>query len=323
MFRLARGHTRRVPDVGPAIDDHTLFDLASLTKPISTVACAMVLVGDGRLDLAAPVRRWIPEAQTTGTVRDLLGHAAGCPAHVEFFRRLRAECPAAPYARLVELAAREPCGPPGVVEVYSDLGFIMLGSILERVADAPLPRMFAEFVAEPLGLAHTRFGPVAAVPEVVATELDERGLVCGRVHDENADCAGGACGHAGLFGPLDDVARFAAAIVDAASGMPRGRLRSDVVTHFLTDTVVGTRRLGWDTPAKTPGASQCGDAWPRSGAVGHTGFTGTAIWLDLPHRRWVVHLTNRVHPTRFGPSAEHIKLVRRAVIDEAISALDS
>src|SRR5690242_15252844 len=120
VFRLVRGHVRRLPDLGPAIDERTPFDLASLTKPMATVACAMALAGEGRLDLAAPVRRWLPGAATAGTVRDLLGHAAGCAAHVELFRRLRAERPADPHARLVGLAAAEPCDPPGIAAVYSD-----------------------------------------------------------------------------------------------------------------------------------------------------------------------------------------------------------
>jgi CubicO group peptidase (beta-lactamase class C family) len=296
-FRHVAGHTRRFPDLGEPITDKTLFDVASLTKPMATVAIAMALEAGGRLDLAAPVRAYVPEAATTATVRQLLGHAAGCAAHVEFFRRLRAERPADPRARLIDLAAREPCDPPGVRAVYSDLGYIVLGALLEAAGGARLDALFAEHVARPLGLT-ARYGPVTGA---VATELDERGLVCGRVHDENAYEGGGMFGHAGLFASLDDVATFAAAMVASPS-------------HFFDDAPVAgaSWRLGWDTPT---GVSAAGDKWPRQRAVGHMGFTGTSIWLDLPRRRWVVLLTNRVHPTRFAGTAERIKALRRAVGD--------
>jgi len=321
--RLVRGRVRRVPDLGPVIDEHTAFDLASLTKPMATVALAMVLVGDGALDLDAPVRRWLPVAATTGTIRHLLGHAAGCAAHVEFFRALRAGSPRDPRAELIDLAARHPAGPPGAKAVYSDLGFLLLGAVLERAAGLPLDEAFHRAVAEPLGLSGARFPGATALPGAVATELDDRGLVAGRVHDENAYFGGGICGHAGLFATIGDVAAFAAAVVDTAAGRPRGRWRTDVVRGFLDDAPVpgATWRLGWDTPSPVPGVSHAGDRWPRTGAVGHTGFTGTSLWLDLPRRRWVALLTNRVHPTRHG-TADAIKALRRAVGDAAVAVLD-
>ena len=341
VLRLVRGAVRRVPDRGPAIDERTPFDLASLTKPIATVACAMVLAGERRLDLGAPVRRYVPAAATTGTVRELLGHAAGCVAHVELFRRLRGERPGrdtsaslrdaarpgeagpcGPRARLVELAAAEPADPPGVTAVYSDLGFIVLGAVIERAAGAPLEDAFRTLVADPLELA-AWFPGTTPAPGAVATELDERGLVCGLVHDENAYYGGGVFGHAGLFATIGDVARFAAAMVAVAAGAPRGRLVPDVVRRFFEDAPVpgGAWRLGWDTPSPVPGVSQAGDAWPRTAAVGHTGFTGTSLWLDLARRRWVALLTNRVHPTRHAGTAEAIKALRRAVNDAALAAL--
>jgi CubicO group peptidase (beta-lactamase class C family) len=314
IVRITRGHVRRLPDLGPAIDDRTPFDLASLTKPMATVASAMVLVGDGALDLAAPIRRWIPEAASPATVRDLLGHAAGCVAHVEFFRWLRAAQPADPRAALLSRAATQPIA--NAAPVYSDLGFIMLGAIVERAAGRPLEEAFADLVAGPLGLE----AGFAVTPRAgaVATELDDRGLVCGLVHDENAYYGGRVCGHAGLFASIDDVAKFAAAMV-----APSGRFKSDVVARFFSDapTPGSTWRLGWDAPSATPGISHAGDRWPRIGAVGHTGFTGTSLWLDLPRRRWVALLTNRVHPTRHG-TADAIKALRRAVGDAAVALLD-
>jgi len=323
-LRYQAGTVRRVPDRGPPVGAATRFDLASVTKPMATVAIAMVLVGDRVLDLDAPVRDYLPGASTTGRVRQLLGHSAGCAAHVEFFRHLRAARPADPRAVLALRAQREPCSPPGVAAVYSDLGFIQLGAVLERAGGRPLEELFASLVAEPLGLAAT-YAPTTRPPLAgcVATELDDRGLVCGVVHDENCAAGGGVAGHAGLFATIDDVARFAAAMVDTAAGTPRGRFSSDVVTRFFSDAPLpgSTWRLGWDTPSTTPGVSQAGDRWSRTGAVGHTGFTGTSLWLDLPRRRWVALLTNRVHPTRYGGSPDAIKALRRALNDAVVDAL--
>jgi CubicO group peptidase (beta-lactamase class C family) len=320
IFRYARGRRWRVPALGPEIDERTPFDLASLTKPMVTVACAMALVGEGQLDLATPVRSYLPDARSTGTVRQLLGHSAGCAAHVEFFRWLRAVRPPDPYAALVERASREPCAPPGVAAVYSDLGFIQLGAVLERASGHPLGDLFARHVMQPLGLAAC-FAPTPVT--AVATELDDRGLVCGLVHDENAFYGGRVCGHAGLFGSIDDVARFAGAMIGLANGERRAALRPEIATRFFTDTPLAgaSWRLGWDTPSPILGVSQAGDRWPRAHAVGHTGFTGTSLWLDLAHRRWVVLLSNRVHPTRHAGTADSIRALRRAVHDEVVAAL--
>ncbi|HET9621486.1 MAG TPA: serine hydrolase domain-containing protein [Kofleriaceae bacterium] len=322
IVRLTRGTTRRVPTPGAPVDDATPFDVASLTKPMATAALAMVLAGDGALDLEAPVRRWFPAAATAGTVRHLLGHAAGCVAHVEFFRFL----PPGSYAELIARAAGHPAGPPGVATVYSDLGYLLLGAILERVADAPLADAVRSAVTEPLGLGGARYPGQARLVGAVATELtDARGLVEGLVHDENAHAGGGVCGHAGLFATIDDVARFAAAFIATAHGAPRGRWRPDVVQRFVTTAAAPatTWRLGWDTPSTQPGVSHAGDRWPRDGSIGHTGFTGTSLWLDLPRRRWVALLTNRVHPTRGGDSADAIKALRRAVGDAACDLVAS
>jgi CubicO group peptidase (beta-lactamase class C family) len=233
-----------------------------------------------------------------------------------------------------------------VAAVYSDLGYLVLGAIVERAANAPLETAFVDLVANPLGLgaryAGTRESPdalretgdsVVAVrdprgPNVAATEIDDRtgasAVVQGRVHDENAWYGGGVCGHAGLFARLDDVATFAAAIVDTAAGLPRGRLRTEVVNHFLSTAAApgASWRLGWDTPSSTPGVSHAGDRWPRTASAGHLGFTGVSLWLDLPRRRWVTLLTNRVHPTRFGDSPDAIKQLRRQVNDLSIQLLD-
>ena len=316
VFRYACGRARRAPDLGDAIDERALWDLASLTKPMATAALAMVLVAKRELDLDAPVRTWIPEASTTGTVAQLLAHTAGCVAHVEFFRELREHPPADPRAALVERAAREPANAPGGERVYSDLGYIMLGAIVECASGLALPYLFDRFVARPLHLA-ARYASATPIAGAVATELDYRGLVCGRVHDDNAYFGGDACGHAGLFATIGDVATFAAAIIGAANGLDNA-FEPSIVQRFIT----ARPPLGWDVPSREPGVSHAGDRWPREHAIGHLGFTGTSLWLDLANRRWVALLTNRVHPTRGGDSADRIKALRRAVADAAVDALD-
>ncbi|MDX2091638.1 MAG: serine hydrolase domain-containing protein [Kofleriaceae bacterium] len=328
VARLWTGFTRRLPIPGAPVGDSTWFDVASLTKPMATVAIAMVLVGEGALDLESPIQRWIPFATSAGTIRQLLGHAAGCAAHVEFFRRLSVGDHPDPRDELAAMAATEPANAPGTTAVYSDLGYILLGAIVERAAGAPLEEAFRTLVADPLGIG-ARYPGTTTLAGAVATEVDQRtgveAVVEGRVHDENAYFGGGVCGHAGLFARIGDVATFAAAIVDTANGIPRGRLRPDVVTRFLTESAApgASWRLGWDTPSSTPGVSHAGDRWPRSGSAGHLGFTGTSMWLDLARRRWVVLLTNRVHPTRSGASADAIKALRRAVNDTALELLDA
>jgi CubicO group peptidase (beta-lactamase class C family) len=188
----------------------------------------------------------------------------------------------------------------------------------------PLDRAFADLVAGPLDLG-ARYPGTVPQPGAVATEIDEwrGGLVCGRVHDDNAYWAGGICGHAGLFATIGDVAKFAQAIVETHGGRARGKLQPAIVQRFARESAAPstTWRLGFDTPSHEAGVSQAGDRWPRSGAIGHTGFTGTSIWLDLPRRRWVVLLTNRVHPTRGGTSADDIKALRRAVHDMVVELL--
>lgn len=327
-----RGRTQAVPTWGPAIEASTPFDLASLTKPMATAAIAMVLLGEGRLALGDAAARWLPVPSPDLTVGHLLGHAAGFPPHVKLYERLWAGDlggAADPRAALVTMAATTPLErAPGAAAAYSDVGYISLGALLERATGRPLDELLA-LVTEPLGLGATRYvdlrGPRRpfAVPPV-ATELDpRRGLVAGEVHDENAHAGGGIAGHAGLFAPIGDVARFAAALARAPRGAV-GRLRPDVVERCFTTAAAPETswRLGWDTPSAIPGVSHAGDAWPRTHAVGHLGFTGTSMWLDWARGRWAVLLTNRVHPSRDRPEAARIKDLRRTFGDLAWALLE-
>lgn len=348
--RAVRGHRWRVPALGPALEEGCEFDLASLTKPMVSATLAMIFVERGLLSLDEPVRRWLPDAATAGSVAELLAHTAGCAAHVKFYEQLPGGCRAGESARqaLLRLARTEPLtGVAGKDTVYSDLGYLMLGELLEQVGGRALDELYAREIAGPLGLGcrYRRVGGDGGSSDsggggngadglksgggeaagCVATELDERGgALCGAVHDENARAGGGVFGHAGLFGTIGDVGRFAAAMLAMVGGGSEGRLVSAETARRFFTMAPGRAswRLGWDTPSPKPGISHAGDLWPRVSGVGHLGFTGTSLWLDLARGRWVALLTNRVHPSRNG-SAEGIKQLRRAVMDAAWLALES
>lgn len=334
---------------GPAdevfeIAAETVYDLASLTKPMATAAVLMKL----DVDLDAPVGPLVPELGSAGagiTLAQLLGHGSGLPAHLRFYERLRAGDRAGATSRreaLLRMAASTPVeAAPGERAVYSDLGYVILGFAIERITGMRQDQAVRALVTGPLGMRDTFYvdlddpvrvrGPArpaepALSPDgrpvrIAPTEVcPYRGLVHGEVHDDNAHAGGGVFGHAGLFGTAGDVARFAAAMVHAAAGQAVAGLSPEVVQRFFrTPAAPGTTwRLGWDTPSTTPGISHAGDAWPRTG-VGHLGFTGTSMWLDPERGRFAVLLTNRVHPSR---EQLGIREYRRAVMDAVVSWLD-
>ena len=285
---------RRVVDV--AVGDcaaDTLFDIASLTKALSTATLLM----------QRPNRRTISlddEPRPGLTVRHLLSHSSGLPA----WKLL------GPDPRRAVL--KEPLEyPTGTKSVYSDLGFILLGDHLERVTTLSLVELFADCIATPLGVG-TTFEPEAA--RCAPTEGELRGVV----HDENARALGGAAGHAGLFSTARDVARIAAELVDAWHGRAETLVAQETVRRFWSPSGVpgSTWCLGWDRPSAT--ASSAGTRWPRDG-VGHLGFTGCSLWIDPPRGRFVVLLSNRVHPSRAN---EAIKAFRPALHDKIVAALD-
>jgi CubicO group peptidase (beta-lactamase class C family) len=331
----ALGTTHRVPTPGVAIDTSAIFDLASVSKPhVATIAAA--LVSRGRLALDTRVHTLVAGVDPRIELRHLLGHGTGWPAHKLYYERIYAGDLAGqpdPRRALVHMAASEPLvRDPGEVTLYSDLGYIVLGAALEAAGGAPLEQLFAELVAGPLDLA-TRFVDLRVPREqrppfpapVVATEVcPRRGLVEGEVHDDNCHSAGGIAGHAGLFASVHDVSAFGRTWIELLGGADRAGVRADVARSFATTAAApgATHRMGWDTPSFEPGVSQAGDRWPRTGAVGHTGFTGTSLWLDVAHRRWVALLTNRVHPTRDGELPATIKELRRSVMDAVVDSLD-
>jgi CubicO group peptidase (beta-lactamase class C family) len=331
---MAFGRTHFEPQGTAApVTARTIYDVASLTKPMATAAALMTL----DIDLDRPVTPWLPELGVRGaeriTLAQLLGHASGFPAHIEFFKRLRAgERAGAATARealLRMVCATELEREPGQKAMYSDLGYIALGFVIERITGKTLDVAVRDLVTGPLGMEDTFYVdlhgaglPADMLQRVAPTEVcPYRGLVHGQVHDDNAHAGGGVFGHAGLFATAGDVARFARTMIAVLNGRTVAGFAPDVIARFVTVSAAPdtTWRLGWDRPAPLPAVSHAGDLWPRHG-LGHLGFTGCAMWLDPPRGRYVVLLTNRVHPSRDQPG---ILQFRRAVMDAVVRELDA
>ena len=303
----------------PAVTADTLYDLASLTKVVATTTMAMILVDEGRLDLDAPVQKFLPGFQGPGkeavTVRHLLTHSSGLDATAPLYKELRGRA-----AFVERIEKMDLVYPPGSRSVYSDLGIILLGEILERVAGRPLDVFARERIFEPLGMHDTIFRPPAELrPRIAPTENDPwRGrVVRGEVHDENAFAMGGIAPHAGLFSTAGDLARFAQMLLNGGILDGRRIVSRETVELFTRKAEIpGTdRALGWDT--KSAEGSSAGTLFsPRS--FGHTGFTGTSIWIDPDRQLFVILLTNRVYPTREN---QLIREARPAVADAVARAL--
>jgi beta-N-acetylhexosaminidase len=277
---------------GPA----TIWDMASVTKVVALTTGLMLARDRGLVDLDAPVARYVPSFAGPGkdrvTVRHLLTHSSGLPAH----RRLWELAPDRDAAlALVDTVSLD--APPGTRTVYSDLGAIVLTRVLETVTGEPFDAWAARHIFTPLGMRDAGFRPPAErLDRIAPTERDPwRGrIVHGEVHDENAAWLGGVSGHAGLFGTAEDLLAFGEWLV-AGSGPVT--VSPAVLNEFLRrqDLVRGSSRaLGWDTPSRNSSAGR----WLSSGSVGHTGFTGTSLWVDRDRQLVVVLLSNRVHPTR-------------------------
>jgi CubicO group peptidase (beta-lactamase class C family) len=303
----------------PAVRADTLYDLASLTKVVATATMAMILVDEGRLDLDAPVQKFLPGFQGPGkeavTVRHLLTHSSGLDATALLYKELRGRAAFVERIEKMDLAY-----PPGTRSVYSDLGIILLSEILERIAGQPLEGFVRERVFEPLGMHDTMFRPPAdLLPRIAPTENDPwRGrVVRGEVHDENAFAMGGVAPHAGLFSTAGDLARFAQMLLNGGVLDGRRIVSRETVELFTRKAGIpdSDRALGWDTKsAESSSASTLFS--PRS--FGHTGFTGTSIWIDPDRQLFVILLTNRVYPTREN---QLIREARPAVADAVVRAL--
>src|SRR5713101_4315405 len=305
---------------------NTMYDIASLTKVVATTTLVAKLAeGDFpvRLDLDTKIERYLPEWASGPnaewrqrvTVRHLLTHTSGLPAFKEYWRTSKSK-----QDTLGKIFAEPLEYEPGTKEVYSDLGIILMAEVVERLTGRTLDDLAKSFIFSPLGMKDTMYRPPKKLwPQIAPTEFDKNlrhRLVQGEVHDENAFAIGGVSGHAGVFSTAPDLAAFCQMLLNGGVYAHQRILRRATIAQFTTPQQLsnGTRTLGWAVP--TEGGSS--GHYFSAHSFGHTGFTGTSIWIDPDRQLFVVLLTNRVHPTREN---QKIAQVRPAFHDAVMQAL--
>ena len=300
VFRRCYGHRALVPKQ-ERMTLTTIFDLASVTKVVATATASALLVESGELSLRDRAHRFLPGLgcgrKREIMVEHLLTHTSGLPAYDNYLKRDLGSAGAI----LADICGKKLCHAPGTRFLYSDLGAILMAKIVEIVYGEPLDEFCAQRIFGPLGMVDTGFSPSAKLIKRCAPTAHRRGkLLRGEVHDENAFALEGAAGHAGLFSTVRDLRCFADMIL-AEGWTPEGVfLKPETIREFLRPRRIpdgNMRALGWGV--NTPYSSARGHVFPI-GSVGHTGFTGTSIWLDPPTRTSVILLTNRVHPDDGG-----------------------
>jgi CubicO group peptidase (beta-lactamase class C family) len=303
----------------PVSADRTIYDLASLTKVVGTTSALMILFDEGKVALDDPVSKFVPEFsggdKDKVTVRMLLQHRSGLPAGRDLWRLATNPAEAREAVIQTSLACE-----PGRCYEYSDLGADMLGFVVEAAAGEPLDKFLQERVFGPLGMTDTGFRPADSLKSRIApTEVaPPRGYpLQGEVHDENAFALGGVAGHAGLFSTGNDLAVFAQMMLNGGEYNGTRLFADSTVALFTKRGAAGSRALGWDT---CDGAGSCGDHLGED-AYGHTGFTGTSMWIDPDRDMFVILLTNRVHEARAKRPAKVIADVRADLSDAAALAV--
>lgn len=330
LSHSAYGHASIIPS-RQLMTTNTLFDLASLTKPLATTMAIMTLVANGELEIDQEIGdilglgRDNPKAGIT--LRQLLSHSSGMPAYQPYFERLRAYPPGERKKILRRWLLDEPLAAiPGEAALYSDLGFILLEWIMEKASGQGLDEFVSANIYQPLGLVFTGFRPLnsRSLPDpgvIAATEECpwRKKVLCGEVHDDNAYAVGGVCGHAGLFGTAEELYGLLRMILKAYQGETEtGIFSRELMSIFLArqGSPRGTTwALGFDTPSEE--GSSAGRYFGRKSA-GHLGFTGVSFWMDLEGGIIVILLTNRIHPSRTN---EKIKAFRPRIHDAVMEAL--
>lgn len=302
----------------PAVIPETIYDLASVTKAVATTTMAMILYERGELDLEMPVRNVVPEFAGDDPRRDevtihmLLAHSSGLPAYEKLFLHAGSRDELLRAAFETPLAAE-----PGSQAEYSDIGFIILGEALARIAGHVLDYFCQHEIFGPLGMSRTSFRPPSAWRSTIPPTVDDQGfrhrVIQGEVHDENASVLGGVAGHAGAFATAADIATFSHTLLSGG----RPILRPETLTLFTrreSAPAGTTRTLGWDTPSRP---SQSGRYF-SDGSFGHLGYTGTSLWIDPEKQLSITLLTNRTWPDNQNQT---IKQVRPRIHDAIMEAL--
>ncbi|MDP2054349.1 MAG: serine hydrolase domain-containing protein, partial [Acidobacteriota bacterium] len=327
VYEKAFGARATVPSHEPMTLD-TIFDLASLTKVVATTTAVMTLVEQGRLRLNDPVAAFVPGFERYGkggiTIRHLLTHVSGLRPDVDLH-------PWTGYDAAIALAVDEvPTMPPGAQFVYSDINFFLLGDIVARVTGESLDGYLQRAVFAPLGMRDTGFRPATTLrPRIAPTErcAEQDAWPCKRpdaaplrgvVHDPTARRMGGVAGHAGLFGTARDLQRFARMLINGGELDGVRVLSAATVARMIAPVAMpanaGTRGLGWDID--TSFSSNRGDLFPV-GSFGHTGFTGTSLWIDPASKSYVIFLSSRLHPDGVGD----VGVLRSRIATVAAAAL--
>jgi len=320
MYARGYGHftwnsSSPVPD-----PDSTLWDVASITKVVSTASIAMRLVDRGKLELDAPVRRYLPRfaggLKNGVTVRMLLDHTSGLKSYVPFYVKARGS-----RARAIDLLYAQPLvRTPGDSAEYSDLNALFLGLIEEKLGGQPLDRLAKREVFDPLGLSQTMYKPSSRMKRRIAPSGIWRGQpVPGDVNDQNAVAMGGVAGHAGVFSTGSDLARYAQVWLRSGMGPDGQWVSPQTVQRFLVrGPRSGSRLLGWDTPEAKPDEPSVFGSLVSDASYGHTGFTGTELWVDPARDLFLVFLTNRAFDPRIHESVKELKVVRAALSDATV-----
>lgn len=308
VYKKAFGNRSLKPDVRPMTVD-TVFDMASLTKVVATTSCAMALIEEGRLRPGDLVTQYWPEFGQNGkqevTIRHLLTHTSGLASYINFYNRFGDKTKSVQDVReaiMNAIAQVAPANPLGSKMVYSDLGYISLGEVVRRVSGKPLDVYARERIFAPLRMRETTYNPQGELKERAApTTMRAGAWIQGEVHDENAASQSGVSGHAGLFSTADDLSKFARMLLssDGEGGRryPLSPATVRLMTSPQTPSGLPVRGYGWDIDSSYSRVR--GDLLPV-GSFGHTGFTGTYLWVDPFSRSYIIGLSNRVHPDGKG-----------------------
>ena len=306
----------------------TIFDLASLTKPLATTLALMRLVQHNQIKLDDPLGRILSEFERTEKagieLKNLLYHNSGLPDYRPYYKALTAIDPELRRSALRKLLVQEPLiNPTGNAVCYSDLGFMILAWVIERVSNQRLDHFVADEIYQPLGLNDLFFisdNLTKARGSFAATENCpwRNKILEGQVHDENAYVVGGIEGHAGLFGTADNVHRLLAELLSIYQGDTKSKIFYRALVQQFFKRLPGTdKALGFDTPS--PADSSCGRGFSKT-SVGHLGFTGTSFWMDLERSVIVILLTNRVHPSRENEGIKKFRPEIHNAVMDTISA---
>ncbi len=317
VYRKAYG-SRAIEPRREAMTLDTVFDCASLTKVLATTTAVMQLWEQGKFRMSDPVAKYLPEFGQNGkqdiTIRQLLVHYSGLPEDLELGKKWEGKDTA--YRMAFEIA---PDRAPGSAFVYSDINFVVLGALVERLSGEPLDQYATKHVFEPLGMKETRFlPPYSWKPRIAPTEEDENHhLLRGVVHDPTARRMGGVAGHAGVFSTADDLAIFAQALLDGGRGVLTPATVAKMTSPQQPVNGTAVRGFGWDIDS--PFSTNRGELLPVGG-YGHTGFTGTSLWIDPATKTYIVLLTNAVHMNVVPPKEKGSAVALRTKVATAVAA---